>query len=718
MNATTSQLMLRPDLIQKVVWMGSERMWVVKDPLSRAFSYFSEQEREILVLADGSRSVAEIASECNSRFAPQYLSVESVVRFFADARGKGLLLVDRCGKEGGVAESDVRRAWWKNPLAIRVPGVNPDQILDSMAHHVAPLFSPFAFLVASLLMLMAVCGVVVNFGELTEHLAVATGRMQSGTGLIMLFGVLSITKVVHEFAHAIACKRFGGECREIGLMFLVGVPCLYCDVSDAWMLPRRWQRIFISAAGILAELTLASIAALIWFFTVDGPVRDVCATVVVVCSVTTVLFNGNPLLRYDGYYMLSDAIGIPNLSAEATGILREWVRRFLWASPTAKTFDFTTRNFLVAAYGLLSGLYRIAIFGLIMLMIYRFAEGYEMADAVGVLALTALAWLFFKMIRSVLTPPATRGRQKAFQARRPILVVAALIGSVAVIGLVPMPRTTTAFMTIQPGDAESVFVTNGGRLVGSVVNGTDVKAGQVVATLVNESVELELLQARGHSEQLEVQLDGLKKRRLTSREAGLQIPVVERSLTEAKKEQQLRESLAGQLVLSAPHDGRVFAVGKRAKSTAGEREPGYWFGTPLDPANLGAWLEEGTKVCVIGDPKTREAVLFVSQQDIELIRKGQRVHLLLDDHAQGEVRGRVSELAASPSREIPDELRRSGRIEVPALDLEYTPFYEVRVVLEPTTSPLPVRLTGRARVDVQNASFFHRIARFLRDAFA
>ena len=101
-----------------------------------------------------------------------------------------------------------------------------------------------------------------------------------------------------------------------------------------------------------------------------------------------------------------------------------------------------------------------------------------------------------------------------------------------------------------------------------------------------------------------------------------------------------------------------------------------------------------------------------------MIRKGQRVHLLLDDHAQGEVRGRVSELAASPSREIPDELRRSGRIEVPALDLEYTPFYEVRVVLEPTTSPLPVRLTGRARVDVQNASFFHRIARFLRDAFA
>lgn len=717
MNATNSELMLRPDLIQKMVWMGSERVWVFKDPLSRAFSYFNEQEREILVLADGSRSVSQIASECNVRFAPQYLSVEAIIRFFADARRKGLLLVDRCGIGGNVRESEVGRAWWKNPLAVRVPGVNPDMMLDSAKHHFANFFSPVALLLAITLMLIAAGGVIVNFGDLTRHLAAASGRMQSGAGLFILFGVLSITKVIHELAHAIACKRFGGECREIGLMFLVGVPCLYCDVSDAWMLPRRWQRILISAAGILAELTLASLAALIWLFTIEGPIRDVCATVMVVCSVTTVLFNGNPLLRYDGYYMLSDATGIPNLSGEATGVLREWVRRFLWASPAIKTFEYSPRNFFVAAYGVLSGLYRIAIFTFIMLMIYQFAKGYEMGDFVGVLALASLGHLFFKIIRSVLTPPEIQGKQKIFTVRRPTLIVFLIIAGVSAIGLMPMPRTTTAFMTIQPADAKTIFVTNGGRLVEAVDSGVDVKAGQVLATLVNESVELELVQARGQSEQLEVQLNGLKRRRLTSREAGLKIPVIERSLDEARKEQQLRELLADQLVLSAPHDGRVFAVGKRAKRIEDEREPEYWFGTPLDDANVGAWLEEGTRVCLVGDPTAREAVLFVPQQDIELIRQGQRVNLLLDDHRHGEVRGRVLELAASPSRDIPSELRRRGRIEVPVADLESTPFYEVRVLIEPTASPLPVRLTGRARIDVQNASVFHRIARFLRDAF-
>jgi putative peptide zinc metalloprotease protein len=273
-------------------------------------------------------------------------------------------------------------------------------------------------------------------------------------------------------------------------------------------------------------------------------------------------------------------------------------------------------------------------------------------------------------------------------------------------------------MTIQPANAESVYVTNGGRIAETIQNGTDVKAGQVLASLVNESVLFELIEARGECEQLEVRLSGLRRQRAANPEAGLQIPVVERSLDEAQKERDLRELVAGQLVLHSPHDGRVFAVGERAAPELDDREPSYWFGTPLDSANVGAWLQEGTKICVVGDASAREAVLFVPQQDIELIRRGQRVNLLLDDHAGGEVRGRVSELAASPSEAIPRELQRPGMIERSAVNPTSTPYYEVRVSLEPTASPLPVRLTGRARVSVQHASLFHRISRFLRDAFA
>ena len=156
--------MLRPDLIQKMVWMGSERVWVFKDPLSRAFSYFNDQEREILVLADGKRTVAQIALECNRRFAPQFLSVDSIIRFLADARRKGLLLVDGCGVPNAMNRSDTHRPWWKNPLAIRVPGVNPDRVLNSISHHLGFILSPIAFLLAVFLMLVALVVVVVMMG--------------------------------------------------------------------------------------------------------------------------------------------------------------------------------------------------------------------------------------------------------------------------------------------------------------------------------------------------------------------------------------------------------------------------------------------------------------------------------------------------------------------------------------------------------------------------
>ena len=723
MTGHSSELMLRPDLVQRRVWMGREPMWVVKDPLSRAFSYFSDQEHEILGLANGKRSLSEIAIECHTRFAPHYISSESLVRFFADARRKELLLIDGCGfvkpdadVDGPSLDSSDKR-WWKNPLAIRVPGWNPDRFLDATSHCFRLFFSPFALLIAFVLILVASVLVAQNIGMLNQHLSEATNRFQAGVMVWMLVAVLAITKVIHELAHAMACKRFGGECREIGVMFLVGVPCLYCDVSDAWMLPRRWQRVLVSAAGMIAELTLASVAAVLWMLTVEGPLRDLCVIVIVVCSVTTVLFNGNPLLRYDGYYILSDLVGVPNLAAEASGVLTGWNRWFLWAEPLPAALCLSRRNLLLAAYGIGSAFYRIAIYGLILLMIYRFAERYEMGGPVGIAVLVAMASYFSKLILSILKPPHQSLRRGQLSMRRPMLVAGSILGAALVIGMIPLPRSTVAFMTIQPANSTSVYVTNAGRLQQAVLNGSDVQAGEVLVSLSNPEVDLELIRTRSERDVLESRLLGLQRRRSVSREASMQIPEVERSLRETNEQLQLRERVARQLVLHAPHAGRVYAAAEQTAVVSNERLPEFWDGTPLDPRNDGAWLSEGTPVCIVGDAKLREAVLFVRQQDIELIQPGQRVNLLLADYRSGEVRGRVAEVAATPSEEIPPELSRAGMIEVPVSNPASRPHYQVRVALEPTATPLPVRLTGQARVHVQNASLFQRLTRFLRDAF-
>ena len=137
----------------------------------------------------------------------------------------------------------------------------------------------------------------------------------------MLAFTLGITKVLHEFGHGLSCKHFGGECHEMGIMVLVLTPCLYCNVSDSWMLPNKWQRAMIGAAGMYVELVIASVCTFMWWFSTPGLLNNLCLNAMFICSVSTVLFNGNPLLRYDGYYILSDVTEIPNLRQKATTIL-------------------------------------------------------------------------------------------------------------------------------------------------------------------------------------------------------------------------------------------------------------------------------------------------------------------------------------------------------------------------------------------------------------
>ena len=135
-----------------------------------------------------------------------------------------------------------------------------------------------------------------------------------------------VVKVIHEFGHGLSCKAFGGEVHEMGLLFLCFSPALYCNVSDAWTLPNKWHRIIISAAGIYVELMIAAAATFVWWNTPSQPfINNLSLSLMVVCSVSTVVFNANPLMRYDGYYVLADWLEIPNLRDRANRYLQNLV---------------------------------------------------------------------------------------------------------------------------------------------------------------------------------------------------------------------------------------------------------------------------------------------------------------------------------------------------------------------------------------------------------
>ena len=132
------------------------------------------------------------------------------------------------------------------------------------------------------------------------------------------------------------CIRLGGQCRELGLMLLVFTPCLYCEVSDAWTFPSKWQRIAVSAAGIIVEIVLAALAALVWCFSGPGLLHSLAFAVMVVCSVSTLLFNGNPLMRYDGYYVLADLLEVPNLAEQSRAVVARFAALDLSRYSTAQ----------------------------------------------------------------------------------------------------------------------------------------------------------------------------------------------------------------------------------------------------------------------------------------------------------------------------------------------------------------------------------------------
>ena len=160
----------------------------------------------------------------------------------------------------------------------------------------------------------------------------------SPANILWLAVVIAVTKVIHELAHGITCRHFGGRCHELGVMFLVFMPCLYCNVSDAWVLPSKWQRAAVGFAGMYAEIGLASLATFGWWFTHPGTLNSIMLDTMVVCSVGTLLINGNPLLRFYGYFILSDVSGVPNLQPRAMAVLAEYAKS--WGLVSKATDDF------------------------------------------------------------------------------------------------------------------------------------------------------------------------------------------------------------------------------------------------------------------------------------------------------------------------------------------------------------------------------------------
>ena len=717
------RLRMRLDLQVQRLQFGGTTYWGIKDPISLQYYQLRDEEYFILKQLDGSASFEAIRRQFEQRFLPQKLDASHLQGFLSRLHQSGLIIADAIGQGEILLERQTEkqkqalRSRFMNPLAIRFRGIDPHRFLNWLQPLAALCFTPL-FLLASLVLMVAACTLILtNVDNVVAQLPDFTTFFEAKNLLLLGFS-LALVKIVHELGHALACNQFGGECHEMGVMLLAFIPCLYVNVSDAWTMPSKWHRIMVSAAGIFVELVISSVCVFLWWFSYPGLFHSLCLNIVFVCSVSTLLLNGNPLLRYDGYYILLDLIEVPNLRQRAQSIVSNRLHHWFFGhkSDILLKESRRLRRFLFV-YGVASMVYRWFIVIVILSVCYYVLEPYGLEIFAQVMGAFVLMGMLIVPLKSGLNEIQTYS--KAGQIQWPRFLVRTTVVLALLVGLIfiPLPHRIKAPALIELKDAKQVYVTAPGFLKTAATPQTELKPGSLIAELHNDQIELEMLKLTGLINEQEIRISTLQKRQLDDPEAAQELPSAEEQLSDLKEQLEQRKTDLQRLSLKAPIAGTLIPAPPMPVSQESGALPN-WSGSPLDLENRNCFLERGTWLCSVGDPDQLQARLIVDQEDVEFIAAGQSVRILLDEYPGTIFNGTIQEIAEIDIEDLhPNLIHREEITTEPdptgKRQLSNTS-YLARVTLEaPAEQPL-IHSSGQAKITVSPESLGKKAYRQLR----
>lgn len=704
--------------------------WVLKDPVSLRYFRFHEEEYALVQMLDGTVSLADLRRRFEAQFAPQRLRLADIERFVGRLHASGLLLSQSPG-QGEVllarAKNERRtklRAALTNPLVIRFPGVDPERLLTWLYRRFWWLFHPLVVTACFLLIATAAALVTLEFRVFLARMP-AMNEFFGPRNVLWLAGALLVCKVLHELGHGLTCKHFRGECHSIGFLLIVFTPAMYCDVSDSWLLPSKWRRMAIGAGGMYVELVVAALATFGWWYSQPGLFNNICLSLMFIGSVSTLVVNANPLMRFDGYYILSDFLEIPNLAARGSQALqRTLVRWCLGIELPQSTYDPHYRGAAFALYAVASNLYRWLVICSILLIAYRILQPYGLR-VVGI-ALAALGTVMLVIVPAWRTVQMLRVPGRAQQARRGRVLTSLLVSIAALVLVlaVPLPYRVRCATQIEPRDAAAVYVPIAGRLEAlHVAAGDEVVAGQPLATLRNTDVELELAALEGRRARVQAELDGLRQGRFVDELAARQIDAVVEMLAQVESQLERRRDDFRRLTIVAPADGTVIPPARRPAASSDDTQLSTWSGSPLETENLGAWLDEATLLCQLGDPNRLEALLVVDQADVDLVRPGQRAMIKVESLPHEVLDGTLSEVARTQLEVAPHALTIRGggtlatRTDREGLERPLRPSYLARAEFESGDPRLRPAMRGVAKIEADRQTLAARLWRGLSSLF-
>jgi putative peptide zinc metalloprotease protein len=654
---------LRRDLQLIPQRFEGKQHYVVKDPIRLRYYRFQEREHFLLHLLDGAHTLHDVQQAYEQRFRPERLPLEAVEQFVQQLVTSGLA---HSGSTASSRESLNRGRQHKlnqhlanltNFLAIQVPLVDPDRLLGRMLPWVRWCFAPCSFLLCMGLALGAILLVLTHWETFQARLPAANEFFRFQTALY-LWLTLAVVKVLHEFGHGLCCKAYGGEVHRMGLMLLCLAPCLYCDVSDAWMLPSKWRRMAIGFAGIYVELILASLATFIWWNASEASfLHQLCLHLMIVCSVNTVFLNGNPLLRFDGYYILADWLEVPNLQQHCHRFLTSLVLRYGLGMLVPRLPERQRwRQVFFGTYSLCSYCYRWVVTLSILWFLARFLEPYKLGALGGILAVAAAVsmagWPLCHLVR----------RLHKLGWRLPDMKPWRVAGWVGAIGtfvlgffLVPLPFSRVrqvGLIQVSPNAVERVYVQAAGVLQRlHVRDGQHVERGDLLAEFRSLDLENRLAEAM-------VEHDLHLARCRAQRElTAISHDPVERSRIDVQL-----GKLTGECERSAQRVVVVDQMNRRLQLRA--PRAGVVMGLPRIEEIGKSWESEtATPFCTIGDPSSLWVVVPVGPADYHVLREDLErgntscdalpVKVRIRGNASHTWNGRVVQLPESEAREVP-----------------------------------------------------------------
>ncbi len=535
---------------------GESRVYVVEDPASGGFYRLSEYAYAFIGMLDGRCTVDDAWRACCTQLgddAPtqrECIDLLSKLQYFGLISGDQPLAHDMLERRFREANKRQRSRRWGGGLSITVPLINPDRFLDRIAYLLKPVFSRAGLAVYLITVAVALWSLLMNSSSLADQFNGALDPTNLGWLAVVFF----VLRAWHEFGHAAACKAMGGRCTEIGMMLMAFlVPFPYCDTSSAWRFTELHKRVIVSAGGMLLETFLAAIAAIVWsqLSTDAVMLRSLLFNVMLISGVTTIVFNANPLLRYDGYYILSDVAGIANLAQRALELSRFLLLRKVFGISTANPPPISSvREFwLLLVYWACSTPYRLLITAGIVIMLWNDKRYLTLGSVIAVVAASMwLVWPCLKGISYLVTSPALLGRRS-----RAVSISVAAIASVALfVGLIPLPAPTYSMGTLEPQAAAPVRPQQDGFVDQLLVaEGQSVHAGDPLIVLRNGDVMAELAKAKADLDRANAVSDG------ASGKPGVEQSIAQIRLGQAEDALERAQTKADSLVLRAGTDGKV-----------------------------------------------------------------------------------------------------------------------------------------------------------------